>query len=272
MYVNGYLNYTGSKFKLLNQIIPNLDTTKKYFIDLFTGSFVVAANVANLYEQILANDIIPELIQIHQQLLENNTIIEKTKSICPNTKEEFLNLRNSFNENKSPEKLWALILSCTNNLMRFNKKFQFNQTYGERKWNQNTDKKVSEFVNNTKQYKNKFILTSKHFNEIQITKPSMIYIDPPYSETEAGYNAYWNKEDDILLYNYCNNINKINSSFMVSGILGEHKNNKRSILIDKLIQDGYNYKLLEHNYEKVARIKNNKNSQEIIITNYKIKL
>ena len=29
--VNGYLNYTGSKYKLLEQILPEMDYTKKYY-------------------------------------------------------------------------------------------------------------------------------------------------------------------------------------------------------------------------------------------------
>lgn len=30
-------NYTGSKFKLLDKILPKLDYTKPYFVDLFCG-------------------------------------------------------------------------------------------------------------------------------------------------------------------------------------------------------------------------------------------
>ena len=53
------------------------------------------------------------------------TIIQKTKStvVDKNNVDGFLELRKSFNNEKSPEKLWALMLSCTNNMMRFNKKF-----------------------------------------------------------------------------------------------------------------------------------------------------
>jgi hypothetical protein len=54
---------------------------------------------------------------------------------------------------------------------------------------------------------------------------------------------------------------------MLSGILGEHKDGKRWELIDRLISDGYNYEILDYNYEKVA-VEKNKKSQEIIIKNY----
>ena len=39
-YINTPFNYTGSKIKLLDQILPEMDYTKKYFVDLFTGGGV----------------------------------------------------------------------------------------------------------------------------------------------------------------------------------------------------------------------------------------
>lgn len=147
--VNGYLNYMGSKYKLLDQILPEMDYSKSQFIDLFTGSFVVGANVVNKYDRVISNDIIKELIGIHRGILEGDDIIENTKLICPdkNDSESFLKLRESFNNDKTPEKLWALILSCNSNMMRFNKSLLFNQTHGKRSWNDSTTKKVNDFIN-----------------------------------------------------------------------------------------------------------------------------
>ena len=53
--INTALNYTGSKFKLLDQIIPNLDYNKSNFVDLFCGSFVVSSNVVDKYNNIIEN-------------------------------------------------------------------------------------------------------------------------------------------------------------------------------------------------------------------------
>ena len=89
-YINGVLNHTGSKYKLLEQILPEMDYTKKYFVDLFTGSFVVGANVITKYDKVLGNDIIPELIGIHKGLLESDDIIEKTKLLCPPKENKFI--------------------------------------------------------------------------------------------------------------------------------------------------------------------------------------
>lgn len=271
MYINTPFNYTGNKFKLLEQIVPHMDSTKSIFVDLFCGGGSVYSNIADKYDEIYANDIITDLIGIHKELVTGNlNFIETVKQICPdkNDKDGFINLRLDYNQNNSPEKLFALMLCSHNNMLRYNKKFEYNQTWGNRSWNDSTEKKVNEFIKNIKPYKNNIHFSNKNFNDVYIKENAFYYIDSPYTSTEAGYNAYWLKDDDDKLYKYCNNINKINSTFMLSGIIGEHKNGKRWELIDKLISDGYNYEIIECNYEKVAVDKNSKNSQEIIIKNY----
>jgi DNA adenine methylase Dam len=266
-YVNGYLNYTGGKFKLLNILLPEFDYDKPYFIDLFTGSFVVGANVLDKYQKVLSNDIIKELVQIHQELLLSDDIIEKTKNLCPHKDDAVAYgiLRDSFNKNKTPEGLWALILCCNSNLMRFNKQFAFNQTHGKRSWNSSTDIKVEAFKNLIRPYKDKIYFSNKHFSDVKITKPSMVYCDPPYSNTEAGYNCYWDKSDDIKLYEYCKNLDRTGSSFVVSGVLSH--GGKSCLLLDKLISDGFKYKELLFDYNKISKT-GEKNTIEIIVKNF----
>jgi len=266
-YINTPFNYTGSKFKLLEQIIPELDYNKDYFVDLFCGGGSVYTNVVDKYKKVLVNDIITELIGIHKGLIVSNDIIEKTKLLCPNKEDsqEYAELRNSFNENKSPEKLWALMLSCTNNMMRFNQKGGFNQTFGKRSWSDATTKKVDAFTEHIRQYKDKLIFTSKSFKEINLNKPTMVYIDPPYSNSEAGYNSYWKKDDDIKLFNYCMELNNNGSSFMVSGVLNH--DGKKCELLELLLSNNFPYKELICDYNKVSK-KGKKDTTEIIIKNY----
>jgi DNA adenine methylase Dam len=269
--VNTPFNYTGSKFKLMEQLLPNFDYTKNYFVDLFCGGGSVYTNVVDRYEKILVNDIIKELVGIHKDLANDSTsIISKTKSVLVNKDDAdgFMELRKSFNSDKSGNKLWALMLSCTNNMMRFNKSFEFNQTFGKRSWNDSTEKKVNEFVEHISKFKDKLYFISKDFVEIKPTNPSMIYIDPPYTNTEAGYNAYWSKTKESQLYDYIIEMNNMGHSFMLSGVLGEHKNNEKSEIIYKLLELGFKSKILDYDYDKVARKKNSKNSQEIILYNY----
>lgn len=279
-YIDGVMNYTGSKFKLLEQILPQFDYTKPTFVDLFAGGGSVYTNVLDKYDKVIANDIIEDLIGIHSDLLTSDKIIEDTKSLCPGkgNKDGFLQLREDYNQNKSSAKLWALMLSSTNNMMRFNKKFKYNQTYGNRGWNSNTDKKVENFIKHIRRFADKIEFISKTFNEVDISSEMMFYCDPPYGRiknddgsmgkkqiSEAGYNAFWEKDDDLFLYEYLHKINDSGSSFMVSGVL-EHDGNI-CWMLDKLIQDGFNYKELTFDYNKVSR-KGDKKTIEIIIKNY----
>jgi len=279
--INTPFNYTGSKYKLLEQIIPNFDYTKNTFVDLFAGGGSVYTNIVDKYDTVYINDIIENLIGIHKELIDSDDIINRVKTLCPNKndKEGFLKLRESYNNKKSPDKLFALILGCNSNLMRFNKKGKFNQTWGNRGFSNNTDKKIKLFIEHIRPYKNKIIFKSKDFYEIKINKPSMVYIDPPYGSiidtngniskkqiSEAGYSNLWTMEHDIKLYDYIKKLNTNKSSFMLSGVL-EH-NDKISWLLNKLINDEFKYKELNFNYEKISKRKIIKNTKEIIIMNY----
>lgn len=281
MYVETPFNYTGSKYKILDQLLPLFDYKKQNFVDLFAGGGSVYTNVLDKYSRIIANDIIEELIEIQNKLIINDHIINDVKKLVveKDDKEGYLELRKNYNNDKSAEKLWALMLCCTNNIIRFNKKFEFNQSFGKRSYNPNTEKKIRSFVNSVRPYKDKIIFLSKSFDKIQLLTNTMYYIDPPYGYiidengnignkqiSEVGYNRYYKKENDIMLYEYVKNIHKLGSSFMLSGLL-EHNEN-RSWILSKLIDDGYNWKEIDLNYNKISRVNKDKKSKEIIIYNY----
>ena len=267
-YINTPFNYTGSKFKLLEQILPKMDYTRSNFVDLFTGGGTVYTNILDKYDTVYINDIIEDLVSLHRIMKENPTeLTEKTMSLatCKEDKEKFLALRTSYNENKTPEKLWALMLSCTSNLMRFNKKFLFNQTWGKRGWNPNTTKKTNEYVEHLSKFGDIIKYSSVSFPDIPMIKDSMVYIDPPYINTEAGYNSYWSKELEMNLYEYVKQIDNQGNSFMISGVLNH--DGKESETLFKLSNQ---FKMIEldYNYNKVSKNKNDKKTQEVIIVNY----
>ena len=269
--INTPFNYTGGKFKLLEQLLPLFDYSKNNFVDLFTGGGSVYTNVVDKYEKVLANDIISDLIKIHKELISGDEIINLTRSnaVFKGDKDGYMNFREEYNNDPKPWKLWVLMLSCTNNMLRFNKSFKFNQTYGNRGWNSNTDKKVEEFIQHIRKFKDKLYFTSMDFSEVVPKTPSMIYIDPPYLETEAGYNSYFNKGDGQRLYDYIIKMNELGHSFALSGVHGEHRSGKRSKLIDDLLElNLFKYTYLDIDYNKVKRSDFESKSKEILIFNY----
>jgi adenine-specific DNA-methyltransferase len=280
IYVEGVMNYTGSKFKMLSQIIPEMDYGKNTFVDAFCGGGSVYSNVLDRYQKVIVNDIITDLIGIHRGLLESDEIISKTKLLCPDKDNPvgFGTLRKNYNDNPSPEGLWALMLSSTNNMVRFNQNLKYNQTFGKRSWNDATQRKVNNFTEHIRKFKDNLVYLSTAFENIEIQSDMMIYLDPPYGRiknddgkigkkqiSEAGYNAFWKQEDDMKLYEFIKKIDSIGASFMVSGVL--HHDGKTCWMLDKLITDGFTYKEIKYDYNKVSR-KGNKETTEIIITNY----
>jgi site-specific DNA-adenine methylase len=250
---------------LLPQLLPEFDYNKSTFVDVFCGGGSVYTNVLDKYQKVIINDIISDLIGIHKSLMKSDDIIKSTKSLCPGKDNAigFAELRNSYNENPSPGKLWALMLSSTNNMIRFNQKFKYNQTYGFRGYNNNTDKKVKVFTDHIRKFKNIDYL-STHFENLNFSN-TMLYIDPPYSNTGAGYNAFWKKDYDTKLYNWIKEMERKGCSFAVSGSISH--DGKTCLLLDKLVSDGYNLVEFEFDYNKVSRV-GKKETKEVLIKNY----
>ena len=262
-------NYTGSKYKILNQLLKYFDYTKDNFVDLFAGGGSVYANVVQDYKIIYANDIIKNLIDIHERIIDDaeNTIREVKKTVVSkDDKEGYHKLRDSYNLDPSPIKLYALMLCCTNNMMRFNKSFKFNQTFGKRTYNNNTEKKILNFSRALQKYKNNLVFSSLDFKEFVVPDNSFIYIDCPYSNTLAGYNSYWDKSDDIELFNLCRDLNKREITFAVSGVKIEGQEKCR--LLKLLENEKYiSVKEIECDYNKVSRA-GKKNFKEVLLINY----
>lgn len=273
-FIESPLNYTVSKYKLLSQIIPHFDFTKNTFVDLFAGGGSVFINILDKYNDIIVNEKIKDIIGIYYELIYNENLIEQVIKNSPENQKEFNLLREDYNKCPDSIKLWALMASSTNNMMRFNKLLKYNQTYGKRKFNNNTLKKTLLFKERLIKYQNKLNLIIGDFFDIDI-KNAHYYIDPPYCYitledgsignkqiSEAGYNAFWSKENEIKLYKFITDLKYKNSTFTLSGIY--QKEDKFSWLIKKLCDNGYEMINIDCDYNKVSR-KENKNIKEILI-------
>lgn len=273
-YINTPFNYTGSKFKLLEQLLPLFDYSKVNFIDLFAGGGSVYTNVLDKYEKVWINDIIKDLIGIHRGLIfEGQSFVEKVKSLSPakDNQAAYLELRAKYNQEKRADMLFALMLSCTNNLARFNQSFQFNQTFGKRSFNPKTQEKCDTFIAHTSRLKDKLYFSSESFDKIWPVKVKncFFYIDPPYSSVNngAGYNCYWNnKTDDEKLFNYCLKIHQYGGTFCLSNVVSD-KREMSPIVINRLVDNGFNLVKLENDYQKVSR-KDKEPTFEVVVRNF----
>ena len=186
--------------------------------------------------------------------------------VAKDDKPAYHRLRDDYNAAPSAAKYFALTLCCNNNMARFNASFRFNQTFGRRTWNSSTTEKVSRYTAHIRPYRSRVHFLPSDFARVAIPHNSMVYVDPPYSNTEAGYNAYWRKDDDRRLFEHLLRLADGGQAIAVSGVL--RHNGKECPLLNLLINAGWQTHLLHSDYSVVSKV-GPKESQEVLLTNYR---
>lgn len=274
-YLKSAFNYTGQKYKILDKIYKFFPRKNEVdvFVDLFCGGGSVFIN--SDYNKIIANDKITPLINFYKEIQTVETYDELKNNLGSyildkEDKDAYMLSRKKFNDSGAvnPYHFFCLLQSCTNNMMRFNKNYMFNQTFGKRTFNTSTDIKLKSYFDRIKTMNVKFTnMDYKDFlDKLLETKKNdniFVYLDPPYLITEAGYNSYWSKDLEVDMYKYLDILNENGIKFLMSNV-SKHKgvDNPHMDKIEK-----YNIVEIEHDYDKVSR-SDNKETQEIIVKNF----
>ena len=262
------LNFTGAKDKLMTVLLDHFPKDVDTFFDVFAGGLSVTVNCD--YKNIVANDIIAPMIEFYKEFQRNpvdedfvNTVANI--AISRTDQDEYNRVREEFNETQDPYLFFALVSSCTNNMMRFNKKLKFNQSFGRRTINDNTIIKLRNYHRIINE-KNITFTSQDYITFLLEENPDQydfVYLDPPYLITEAGYNAYWSQDKEMIMYEMLNMLNARGVRFVMSNVR-EH-NGVVNPHLDKL--KGYKIIDLDFDYEKVAK-KKGKGTKEIIVKNF----
>lgn len=273
------MNYTGGKFKLLNQIIPLFPERINRFIDLFCGGCSVGLNVnAN---KIIFNDSLTQLIELYKKWQKDgsektNEYIEnriKEFSLSKTNSEGYIHLRSLYNTEKDIRDLFVLIAHSFNNQIRFNSKGEFNMPFGKNRsdYNNRMKSNLIEFINEIS--KEKYLFTNFSFDKVNLDKLSendFIYCDPPYLITLATYSEKdgWNEKQENKLYSLLDEVNKRGIKFALSNVL---ENKGKENLILKEWSKKYNVHHLNMTYGNCsyhAKDKTKNTTDEVLITNY----
>lgn len=271
------LNYTGGKFKLLPQILPLFPNDIRNFVDLFCGGCNVGINVNA--KKVFCNDYMKQIIDMYSYIKNNN--YESIISYVTNTIEEYglsktnkdgyLELRNKYNEERSPLDLFVLTCYSFNYSIRFNQSGEFNIAFGKDRssFNESIESRLRSFSDKSKN----ITFSSFSFEDMKIDKLSsedFIYADPPYLITVANYNEQggWNEELELKLLEKLDKANEKGIKFALSNVL-EHKGKENTIL--KEWAKKYNIHYLDYDYSNCnyqTKDKTKGNSIEVLITNY----
>lgn len=276
------------------QILPlfpdNIDT----FYDVFAGGGNVGINIkAN---SIICNDIVKEIIKlfVYWQFNELETLINNIEGIiikyglsqssnygyeyynCNSNdglssynREAWRKLRCDYNKSKDIELLYPLIIFTFNNHIKFDENGNF--TAGgcnKRDFNNSLKKRFEGFINKIHKTNIKFINKDfRYFKATPFKENDFIYCDPPYLITEATYNKWWTKKDELDLLEFLDNLHIRGVKFALSNVL-ESKGKNNDILKDWA--EKYNIHYLDKNYSNsnYQRKNGNKKDVEVLITNY----
>ena len=296
-------NYTGGKFKLLEQLQP-LFNEKEVFLDLFAGGGNVGINSSS--SKVIFNDLNEKLIDLIKFIKDTDTnillkqidsIIDKyglsntslygysyydcdsSRGLAGYNKEKFLRLRDDFNAKvlageTDYSMLYVLMVFSFNNQIRFNRKGLFNLPVGKRDFNSKMRSKLMLF---SEELKNKDVqFMKKDFKEISLddfSNETFIYCDPPYLITNATYNesGMWTETEEKALLEFLDEANEKGFSFALSNVL-ESKNKRNDILYNWIESKGYYCNRLNKSYSNSSYHRKNKNSisEEVLITNYPV--
>ncbi|MDR0931542.1 MAG: Dam family site-specific DNA-(adenine-N6)-methyltransferase [Victivallales bacterium] len=296
------LNYTGGKFKLLNQILPHFPKQINTFVDLFCGGCNVGVNVDA--DRVIFNDIIRILLDVYKtfmnlgskhvlrmiaEVIEQYGLSRSTEHgyefyDCESSaglgnfnREPFLKLRADFNVKSLDYSyyimLYVLIVYAFNNQIRFNSKGEFNLPVGKRDFNDKMKSKLCAFIDRLQDGQYKF--TCKDFREAidmdKLTENSLVYCDPPYLITCATYNEQdgWNEKSERDLLELLDKLNERRIKFALSNVLAS-KGKTNEILTEWLSKRNYRTIHLDYSYSNSNYQTKNKtdSADEVLIVNY----
>lgn len=277
----------GNKFKLLPKILPHLPEDIRLFVDMFTGTGVVAANVKaysyllndNLYHLIHLLSTIcathPELFLDEVEKVVNHFGTSKTNG------KAYIHLRNEFNRTGNPFLLFTLTTMSFANLIRFNQSYEFNAPIArDRHYSRkNYSPKIYEFYKRMLQNgslnedgSTRLWFMSRDFSRIptkQLNEYDLVYADPPYLISTHPWK--WSvKDEERLLKKLCI-IHERGSRFALSNWLSA--GDKENLLLKQWINDNkFRVIIVDDNnmYDNSVnkKGKRKRNNTEVLVVNY----
>lgn len=220
------LNYTGNKYRILDQIIKYFPKKVGTFVDMFCGGATVGINVGA--DKVVFIDSNPRVISLLRFISKNNfrdlvkllerkivdynlsysnlngyshyfelsPPLNKNNGLKKYNSAGFYKLREDYNGiiNKESDEanllLYLLLIYGFNNDLRFNKSGCYNLPCGKTDLNKNNLSKLERFIEKSNNSVFEFICGDFLDNKIQniALDADFIYFDPPYLITDAFYN------------------------------------------------------------------------------------
>jgi DNA adenine methylase len=199
------VKWSGSKKSQAKQIIELFPSKIETYYEPFLGSASVLFELLNSdieVENYVASDICQPLIDIYLLIQkEPERLIEAYRKDWETLQHigqsYYYQVRSRFNEEPNPTDFLFLTRTCTNGLIRFNQKGEFNNSFHFSRKGINPDTLEKIIFNWSNKIQNVTFLHSDYKN-LSPKENDFIYLDPPYFGTKGmyygtiNYNELWN--------------------------------------------------------------------------------
>ena len=283
-YIKSPLNYTGGKYKILDNIFELVPNDVECFYDILGGGFNVGINANS--KKVVYNDLniyLKDLFiyfkntKIEKLLEEINKIIKKYDLSLEN-REGYNQLREDYNKEPSVIKLFVLTCYAFNHQIRFNNSHEFNTPFGKDRssYNQSIENNLIKFVKKLQSIDCEIMATDfRDFKKIKYNSNDLVYCDPPYLITNGSYNdgnrgfKDWGIKEEQDLLDYLDYLNDNNIKFILSNVL-YHKGLENELLIKW--SKKYNIHYVDKNYYNCNYHLKYKDTKtiEVLITNFEL--
>lgn len=283
-YIKSPLNYTGGKYKILDNIFELVPNDVECFYDILGGGFNVGINANS--KKVVYNDLniyLKDLFiyfkntKIEKLLEEINKIIKKYDLSLEN-REGYNQLREDYNKEPSAIKLFVLTCYAFNHQIRFNNSHEFNTPFGKDRssYNQSIENNLIKFVKKLQSIDCEIMATDfRDFKKIKYNSNDLVYCDPPYLITNGSYNdgnrgfKDWGIKEEQDLLDYLDYLNDNNIKFILSNVL-YHKGLENELLIKW--SKKYNIHYVDKNYYNCNYHLKYKDTKtiEVLITNFEL--
>lgn len=285
--LNSPLRWTGSKKKLLVEMLYTFDNDKEIYIEPFLGSGIVLINLLNnknyySFKEYYVNDINSDVILFYKELKQNpeeliagiKKIILKYNSLktIKEKNDYYLDIRKKYNYIENSKKLkaiyfWFLMAGGFNGVYRVNKKGKFNVPSGKKECiNVDIDKlyKISYLIQNVSFYNYNYEDFLSNLEKIVDYNKCFIYSDPPYIPEKSNSILYTINDFDHYGFNkFMEEVSvRTNASILISMTESEES--------DKIYGK---YDWLKTDFKNILRSVNPKKqrkSKELLYSNYQI--
>lgn len=279
MLVKSPLIYQGNKHGLIETLLP-LMPTGLHAYDMFGGSGAVSASMqaSGLFKSVTYVELnynTESMVRVLSETPASKTL-NKIKHYMRKFELDKTNvagyerLRAEVNRTRCPLGFWLLTRHAHSNLTRFNRKGEFNVSFGNRSISHRMDVVESE-VNEFRHAMQDVNIVGNHYaNVLNGLSPararnSFFYFDPPYLASGAHAYGSWTEEDDRKLMSNLDRLNSVNGKWMLSNVLRHrHYENLPLIKWSKKYKTEHTCKV----YNFANAQDDSYGTQEVIITNY----